>query len=111
MLLLRAFDGGTPRVLRPALIIGKVPLFYFMLHFALIHLFAVIVSYVRYGTAHWMFESPDMANYPFTTPPGWGYPLPIVYLVWALVVVLTYPLCRWFAALKERRTDWWLSYL
>jgi len=27
------------------------------------------------------------------------------------VVALVYPLCRWFAALKARRTDWWLSYL
>ncbi|MDQ6635721.1 MAG: heparan-alpha-glucosaminide N-acetyltransferase domain-containing protein [Gemmatimonadota bacterium] len=111
LLLLRAFDGGTPRVLRPALVIGKVPLFYFMLHFALIHLFAVIVCYVRYGTAHWMFESPDLANYPFITPPEWGYPLPIVYLVWAAVVLTMYPLCRWFAALKQRRRDPWLSYL
>jgi hypothetical protein len=58
-----------------------------------------------------MFESPDLANYPFTTPPGWGYPLPVVYLVWAAVVVTTYPLCRWFAALKQRRNDAWLSYL
>jgi uncharacterized membrane protein len=111
MLFLRAVDDGTPRVLRPALVIGKVPLFYFMLHFALIHLFAVIVCYARYGSAHWMFESPDLANYPFTTPPGWGYPLPIVYLVWAIVVLTAYPLCRWFAALKQRRSDPWLSYL
>ena len=111
LLLLRAFDGRTPRLFQPALIIGKVPLFYFMLHFALIHLFAVIVCYARYGTAHWMFESPDLANYPFTTPPGWGYPLSIVYLVWAVVVLTMYPLCRWFAALKQRRSDPWLSYL
>jgi uncharacterized membrane protein len=111
MIFLWAVDRGTPRVLRPALVIGKVPLFYFMLHFALIHLVAVIVCYARYGTAHWMFESPDLANYPFTTPPGWGFSLPVVYLVWALVVVTTYPLCRWFAALKQRRDDPWLSYL
>jgi uncharacterized membrane protein len=111
MLFLRAVDGGTPRALRPALVIGKVPLFYFMLHFALIHLLAVLVCYARYGTAHWMFESPDLANYPFTPPPGWGYSLPIVYLVWAVVVVSMYPLCRWFAALKQRRSDPWLSYL
>jgi uncharacterized membrane protein len=112
MLFLRAVDGGAPRALRPAHTIGKVPLFYFMLHFALIHLVAVLVCSARYGTAHWMFESPDIANYPFTTPPGWGYSLPVVYLVWAIVVVTTYPLCRWFAALKQRRSDaWWLSYL
>ncbi|MBA2626697.1 MAG: hypothetical protein H0U85_01665 [Gemmatimonadales bacterium] len=58
-----------------------------------------------------MTESPDLGNYPFTPPPGWGFSLPVVYLVWALVVVLMYPLCRWFAALKQRRPDPWLSYL
>lgn len=111
LLLLRAVDRATPRALRPALTIGKVPLVYFIAHFALIHLLAVIVTYVRYGTAHWMFESPDLGNFPFTQPPGWGYGLPVVYLVWMLVVLLLYPLCRWYADLKHRRTDWWLSYV
>jgi uncharacterized membrane protein len=103
-------DRGTPRVLRPALAIGKVPLFYYALHFTLIHVLAVATCYVRYGSAHWMFESPDVAHYPFTPPPGWGYSLPVVYLAWAFVVVAMYPLCRWFAALKGRRSDPWLSY-
>lgn len=111
MLLLRAFDGGTPRFLEPALVFGRVPLFYYMLHFFLIHAIAVVVCLARYGTAHWMFESPDMANYPFTSPPGWGFPLPVVYLAWVTVVLTTYPLCRSFAALKQRRSEAWLSYL
>jgi uncharacterized membrane protein len=111
MLLLWAVDRGTPRILRPALVIGKVPLFYYALHFALIHLLAVVTCYVQYGSAHWMFESPDLAHYPFSPPPGWGYSLPVVYLVWVFVVVALYPLCRWFAALKQRRSDAWLSYL
>jgi hypothetical protein len=81
------------------------------LHFPLIHLLAVVTCYMRYGSAHWMFESPDLAHYPFTAPPGWGYSLPVVYLIWILVVVAMYPLCRWFAALKQRRSDAWLSYL
>jgi len=34
-----------------------------------------------------------------------------VYLIWASVVVMLYPLCQWFAGVKARRTDWWLSYL
>ena len=51
-------DRRTPRLLRPALVIGKVPLFYYLLHFSLIHLLAVATCYVRYGSAHWMFESP-----------------------------------------------------
>ena len=111
MIALRSVDGGTPRVLQPALVIGKVPLFYYILHFLLIHLLAVAVCFVRYGSAHWMFESPDRAHYPFTAPPGWGYSLPAVYLVWAFVVIAMYPLCRWFAALKQRRSDAYLSYV
>ena len=111
LVFLWAVDRGTPRLLRPSLVIGKVPLFYFVLHFALIHILAVVTCYVRYGSAHWMFESPDLAHYPFSAPPEWGYSLPVVYLVWAFVVLAMYPLCRWFAALKQRRTDPWLSYL
>jgi hypothetical protein len=74
-------------------------------------LLAVVICGMRYGSVHWMFESPDLAHYPFSEPPGWGYSLPVVYVVWAFVVASMYPLSRWFAALKVRRRDVWLSYL
>jgi uncharacterized membrane protein len=110
LLFLWAVDGGTPQLLRPALVLGKVPMFYYLLHFPLIHLLAVGVCYARYGQAHWMFESPTITQFPVTQPPGWGYPLPVVYLIWFSVVLALYPLCRWFAGLKQRRHDPWLSY-
>jgi hypothetical protein len=44
-------------------------------------------------------------------PSGWGFSLGVVYLVWALVVAALVPLSRWFAGVKQRRRDWWLSYL
>ncbi|HEV8176999.1 MAG TPA: heparan-alpha-glucosaminide N-acetyltransferase domain-containing protein, partial [Gemmatimonadales bacterium] len=111
LIFLASVDRGTPRFLRPALVIGKVPLFYYVVHFALIHLLAVATCFVRYGSAHWMFASPDLAHYPFTPPPDWGYSLPTVYAVWVGVVLAMYPLCAWFAALKRRRSVAWLSYL
>jgi uncharacterized membrane protein len=110
-LLLAWVDRRTPRALRPALVYGRVPLFYFVLHLILIHVLAILVCYARYGTAHWMFESPSLNRYPFTQPPGWGYSLPVVYVVWITVVGLLYVPCRWFARIKLRRRDWWLSYL
>lgn len=110
LLFLWAVDAGTPRGLRPALTVGKVPMFYYLLHIPLIHLIAVAVCYVRYGQVHWMFESPTLGQFPITAPPGWRYSLPIIYLIWACVVLTLYPLCRWFAALKQRRSDAWLSY-
>jgi uncharacterized membrane protein len=110
VLFLWAVDAGTPRWLRPALIVGKVPMFYYLLHVPLIHLLAIAVCFARYRQVHWMFESPTLAQFPITDPPGWGYSLPIVYLMWAIVVLTLYPLCRWFAGLKQRRSDAWLSY-
>jgi len=111
LLFLRAVDERTPDWLRPALIIGKVPMFYFLLHFLLIHLLTVVAALLRYGQVHWMFESPSLDKFPVTQPPGWPLPLPAVWLIWISIPVMLYPLCRWFAGVRQRRTDWWLSYL
>ena len=111
LLLLRAFDGGVPAWLRPAAIFGKVPLFYYVLHIFLIHLLAVAASYVRYGEVKETFRSPDLGHFPFSAPPGWDLGLPVVYLVWIVVVLALFPLCRWYAGLRQRHRAWWLSYL
>jgi uncharacterized membrane protein len=108
---LYAFDGGVPRVLRPALVFGRVPLFYFLVHLPLIHLLVVAIGYARYGSLHWFFQSPSLDKYPFEMPPGWGYSLPFVYAMWGLVVISMYPLCAWFARVKARNKSPWLSYL
>ena len=43
--------------------------------------------------------------------PSWLGCRPAVHLLlWALVVALLYPACRWYASLKQRRTDAWLTY-
>jgi len=110
MLLLWAFDAGTPKWMRPVVVYGRVPLFYYFWHFVLIHVVAIVLCYARYGQVHWMFESPGLGQYPVTPPPGWGYGLPVTYAVWVLVVVAMYPVCRWFAEVR-RRGDAWLSYL
>ena len=52
-----------------------------------------------------MFDEPS-------APPGSvGFPLWVVYALWLVGLLLLYPLCRWFAGVKQRRRDWWLSYL
>ena len=96
---------------RPLVVFGRVPLFYFAVHFFVLHALATIVCLAQYGSAHWMFESPDLAHYPFSPPPGWGFTLPVVYAIWIGVVIALYPLCRWFAGIKGRSRAPWLSYL
>jgi uncharacterized membrane protein len=99
------------KTLRPVLVYGRTPLFYYVVHFTVLHALATAVCVLRYGSAHWMFESPDLAHYPFSPPPGWGFTLPVVYVVWATVVIGIYPLCRWFAGVKARSRLPLLSYL
>lgn len=111
LVFLWAVDERTLRLLHPVLTFGRVPLFFFLLHIPLIHLIAVAVCYVRYAHVHWMFESPTIAQFPFTSPPGWGFSLRFVYLFWICIVIALYPLCRWFADVKQRRRTAWLSYL
>ena len=54
---------------------------------------------------------PSMGGPAALFPAGFGYPLWVTSLVWAGVVAVMYPLCRWFADIKARRRDWWLGYL
>jgi uncharacterized membrane protein len=110
LVLLWVVERRTPELLRPVMVFGRVPMFYFLLHIPLIYLVAIGACYARYGHVHWMFESPSIDQFPFTPPPGWGFSLPIVYVFWISVVIVLYPLCRWFAAVKHRRSGTWLSY-
>jgi uncharacterized membrane protein len=109
-----AFPGAagarTPQWLRPALVFGEVPMFYYLLHIPLLHLLAVIVCYARYGQVHWMFESPTVGQFPITPPPGWGFSLPIVCLVWAFVVSCFIRFAVGLHPRSRRRSDAWLSY-
>ena len=112
MLALRALDTQAARLLRPVLTFGRVPMFYYAVHIPLIHLLAVAACFGRYGHVHWMFESPDLGHDPFSSPPGWGFSLPVTCLILGGgIAVALYPLCRWFADLKQRRREAWLSYL
>jgi uncharacterized membrane protein len=111
LLILRALDTSVPRLFRPAMVFGRVPLFYFVLHLPLIHLLATVVCYARNGAVHWMFESPNLGAYPFTPPPIWGLSLPVTYAIWIAVVSMLYPICVWYATVKQRRREAWLSYL
>ena len=83
---------------------GRVPLFYYVVHLFLIDLVTAAFAIARYGAR----VREVMAHGP---PPDYGYGLPVVYAVWVSVVLALYPVCRWFADVKRRRRDAWLSYL
>jgi uncharacterized membrane protein len=114
LLALAWLDRHPPRPSHPLVVFGRVPLFYFVLHFYAAHLAAVVLAIMSYGrdALRFVFHPvPSMGGPSALFPPGFGYDLGVVYLVWALIVLALYPLCRWFAGVKARRRNWWTGYL
>jgi uncharacterized membrane protein len=96
---------------------GRVPLFFYLLHWYLLKGIALAIAYARFGRGDWLFrEFPDPRVPPQTIadqmpPEGNGFDLWVVYLIWIGMVLFLYPFCYWFAGVKARRRDAWLSYL
>jgi uncharacterized membrane protein len=88
-------------------IYGRVPFFYYVLHFYLIHALTVVAFFLSgYGTK----DIVPPTGFLFR-PVQFGYELWVVYLVWIAVVLLLYPACRWYNRYKSSHSQWWLSYL
>jgi uncharacterized membrane protein len=103
-------EDARGRVAQWLTVFGRVPLFYYLLHIPLIHAVALGISLIRSPAATpWLFANHPMS--PGPPPEGYAWSLGMLYFVTAAVVVALYFPCRWFAQLKSRRKDAWLSYL
>jgi uncharacterized membrane protein len=89
-------------------VFGRVPFFYYVLHFYLIHLITLIAFFLSgFG---WQDIHDPQSPFLFR-PHQFGFSLAFVYLEWIAVVFALYPLCRWFGRYKRTHTQWWLTYL
>ena len=114
LLALAALDGRALSAKNPLVAIGRVPFFYYVVHFWLLHLVAVVLAWLRYGSASLAFlfsPLPSMGGARTLFPPDFGYSLGVTYAVWIGVVAALYPLCLWFSRVKARRNEWWISYV
>ncbi|MCI0434382.1 MAG: heparan-alpha-glucosaminide N-acetyltransferase domain-containing protein [Gemmatimonadetes bacterium] len=108
--LMPLLERAQGRVTTWITVFGRVPFFYYVLHIPLIHALALVVSTIREGAVNpWLFANHPMGNPP--APEGYAWSLGLLYLVFAITIVLLYPVCRWFAGVKQRRGEWWLRYL
>jgi len=87
---------------------GRVPMFYYIIHFYIIHTLVVILFYV---TGHGNKDIVTPNNIFLFRPSDLGFGLPGVYLVWIFVVVVLYPLCKRYDRYKSTHTYWWLKYI
>jgi uncharacterized membrane protein len=105
LLVLRALELGSGWFLNALQTFGRVPLFAYVVHLGILHLLAGLTALAMgFGTT-------VLTELFLFFPKGWGVGLGSVYVAWLVVLAVLYPLSRWFAALKQRRTELWLSYL
>ena len=103
--LVEKINAGWTRVVS---VYGKVPFFYYILHFYLIHTLTVIVFF---ATGHTSSEIVDLRTPFLFRPVLFGFNLWIVYAVWIFVVAVLYKPCKWFSNYKAQHRRWWLSYV
>ena len=90
-------------------VIGRVPMFFYIVHIYLIHILALFAAMATGFKASdmvidlWINMSPELK--------GYGFSLGAVYLLWLAIILGLYPLCNWYNNYKnDNRDKWWLSY-
>jgi uncharacterized membrane protein len=107
-LFLSFIDGKENAFTRMTMVYGKVPMFYYLIRWNLIHLLMLVMVFLQGFRA----DQLDFGTFQFGRPAGSGISLLAVYLVWISVVVSLYPLCRWYGRYKTLHPDkQWLRYL
>lgn len=105
--LIEKVQNGFTKIMN---VYGRVPMFYYILHFYIIHTIVVIVFYLQgFGTKDIVPEGLPF----FFKPNGLGFGLWGVYGIWLFIVVLLYPICKKYDRYKtaHAKEKWWLSYL
>jgi uncharacterized membrane protein len=90
--------------LRPVVVFGRVPLLFYVGHLVLLRYTSFPLAVAKWGFGAAFVPPPGHAGSP-------ELPLWVAYVAWLGALLVLYPLCIWFSALKRRRRDWWLSYL
>jgi uncharacterized membrane protein len=109
LIVLARVEGKDNAVTRFFLVYGRVPMFYFLLHFYIVHLILLVMVFAHGFHVSDLRFGPFLNGRPEKDP---GLSLGAVYLVYITVVLALYPVCRWYgrykAAHKEKK---WLRYL
>ncbi|HEY0091488.1 MAG TPA: hypothetical protein VGB43_03285, partial [Flavobacterium sp.] len=109
LLLLAFTENARGRLSEVVSTYGKVPLFYFVVHFYVIHLILLCILLFQGIAFHEMEFAGGTFGRPRSMPTG--LPLSWIYIIWIAVVAVLYKPCRWYASYKQTHSHWWLRYL
>lgn len=110
LIILSVLEEIKTNTLKPFVVFGRVPLFYFILHFYFVHFLALVLLMITTGTRFSEIDFHFSKGFG-GIPPNTGVSLPWVYAVWISVVVFLYPVCKKYNQYKSTHKDWWLSYV
>jgi uncharacterized membrane protein len=107
---LAAIETLGNRLPGPLIVFGRVPFFFYIVHLYLVHALALLLP---------VFQGGEWTDYILSAGAirsgrlsGFGLSLEAVYVIWVVVILLLYPLCRWYRTMrKDNPARWWLSYL
>jgi uncharacterized membrane protein len=110
MLFLAFTEHVADRLSGALIVIGRVPLFFYIVHIYVVHIVALFAAVLTgHPASHMVFDRWITNSAKLT---GYGFSLGVVYLIWILVIVVLYPLCKWYEQYKRNNKDKvWLSYL
>ena len=100
----QSLPSGRPSNLlsRILLIYGRVPLFYFIVHFYLIHLLLVLIAFAQ----GYNLTKISFGVFQFGPPVTAGsLPTWCIYPIWIAIVVIMYPLSRWYGRYKSSHPE------
>ncbi len=109
LLILVISDRLNNRFTKVVSVYGKVPLFYFVVHFYLIHVSMIVLMFVQ----GFSWSDLRFASGTFGRPIGVqsGIELWAIYLIWLGIVMVLYKPCVWFGKYKAEHNQWWLKYI
>lgn len=92
-------------------IFGRVPMFYYVLHFFILSVLNLVLFFMRGNTFEQGMKGVKGMPWKFVVP-GQGYSLFTVYLIWIGLIIFLYPFCRAYNKYKTAHPEKaWLSYL
>jgi hypothetical protein len=110
LICLSVFETIEGRLAKPILLFGRVPFFFYIIHLYVIHALAMLllVYQGRDGQEYILSARGIMSG----RLSSFGLGLGAVYAIWIAIVLLLYPVCRWYQKVREQNSSkWWLSYL
>ena len=110
LLFLAAIERIGNRLPKPVIVFGRVPFFFYILHLYIIHALAMLLLvYEGREASEYIVSARNLMSGRLS---DFGLRLEAVYVIWLVVVVLLYPICRWYQTYREKNpSKWWLSYL